>query len=147
MADGAGSAIYLNNHMKLSRHADVSAHQREMRGVSDEIKASVFARTQEFTEYHKSRRPPPESTPSNSVSVRVEGIAEYDDVGTFVRVVNKDNPDEWVELNADFDTDGVLEFRVVQGPSVRRFRLSKNVHEIPVGRYDDFNPGDYDRSD
>ena len=79
--------------------------------------------------------------------VKVEGVTKYDGLGTSVRIVNKGNPDEWVELDVDFDTNGDLEFPVTQGPSVSALRVRKETRDIPAGRYDDFNPADYDRND
>ena len=124
MAVGAGSAIYLNNHMKLSKDPDVAAYQRQMKEATtpDQL-ASVFASRAEFIDYHKSRQPPPEPVLGGSVLVKVEGVADFTDVGTIVRVVNKDNPDEWIELSADFDNSGDLEFRITQGLSVTALRV------------------------
>lgn len=51
----AGAAIYLNNKLQLARDPDTMKHQDLLRGISAELKATVFSSQKEFMDYHGER--------------------------------------------------------------------------------------------
>ena len=49
----AGATIHLNNKIQRHRHPVVAKHQKELSGIAQEIKDSVFQWSNEFVDYHE----------------------------------------------------------------------------------------------